>query len=157
MTGGPDATRLERVELALEDDRPVAPELEQERRVAIYDLVEASHFGLPGTQPGPYALLLGRAGNRLSFALSAAGQPAARFELGLGPLRQVVKDYAAICSDYYEAVRTARASEIEALDDVRRAIHHEGAHLLSEQLQGKAVLDAETARRLFTLIYTLAI
>lgn len=147
---------LAHIELDLGDARPPSPELMQEQRVAIFDLLEENSFALPAGAPeGPYVLTLGRAGSRLSFHLTAGGAEAAGFELSLGPLRQIVKDYSQICASYYEAVKTAGAAEIEALDEARRGIHHEGARALADRLDGRAMVDTETARRLFTLVCVL--
>lgn len=133
------------------------PEIEQERRVAIFDLLEDNHFELTGAPAGPYRLTLGAERNKLRFALTdAEGVPASDFTVSLAPLRQVVKDYGQICSSYYEAVRTQSPAEIEALDEARRAIHGEGGRLLRERLEGRAELDEGTARRLFTLLCALA-
>lgn len=149
--------RLYSIDVA--DDTSVAPspEIEQERRVAIFDLLEDNHFELAGAPAGPYRLILGAEPGKLRFALSTAdGVPAADFTVSLAPLRQVVKDYGQICSSYYEAVRTQSPAEIEALDEARRAIHEEGGRLLRERLEGRATLDDGTARRLFTLLCALA-
>ena len=147
--------RLSHIELDLGDGPTPTPEMQQEQAVAVYDLVEENSFALPEGPTGPYALTLGRQGSRLKFALTAGGAEAAQFDLTLGPVRQVVKDYSAICESYYEAVKTSKASEIEALDDARRAIHLEGAKSLMERLDGKAIVDETTARRLFTLVCVL--
>lgn len=147
--------RLEHIELDLGDAMP-SPEMEQEQRVAIFDLVEENSFALPeGAIAGPFTLTLGRDGSRLTFSLTAGAAQAAQFDLSLGPVRQIVKDYHQICDSYYEAVKTAAASEIEALDDARRGIHLEGAKALQERLDGKAVVDEGTAKRLFTLVCVL--
>ncbi|WP_108263310.1 UPF0262 family protein [Mangrovicoccus ximenensis] len=147
--------RLSHIELDLGEAPPPSPELQQEQQVAIFDLIEENSFALPGAPSGPYNLTLGRSGSRLSFDLAASGAQAAQFDLSLGPLRQIVKDYGQICASYYEAVKTAGAAEIETLDDARRGIHHEGARELRERLEGKAEVDPETARRLFTLVCVL--
>lgn len=145
--------RLAHIEVDLGDAPAPSPELRQEQQVAVFDLLEENSFALPdGAPPGPYALILGRDGPRLTFHLTAAQAPAASFDLALGPLRQIVKDYHDICSSYYEAVKTAGASEIESFDEARRGIHHEGARVLQGRLAGKAEVDLETARRLFTLV-----
>nr|WP_138468312.1 UPF0262 family protein [Poseidonocella sp. HB161398] len=147
--------RLSHIELDLGEAAPPSPEMLQEQQVAIFDLIEENSFALPDAPRGPYVLTLSRTGSRLGFDLASGGAPAAQFELSLGPLRQIVKDYGQICASYYEAVKTARASEIETLDDARRGIHREGARELRERLEGKAAVDAETARRLFTLVCVL--
>ncbi|MBE3636709.1 UPF0262 family protein [Mangrovicoccus algicola] len=152
--------RLSHIDLDPGEAGSPSPQMLQEQQVAVFDLLEENSFALPDGPPGPYRLVLGRSGSRVSFDLTVAdgvadGVRAGRFDLSLGPLRQVVKDYGEICAGYYEAVKTARASEIEALDDARRAIHREGARALVEGLAGKAAVDAETARRLFTLVCVL--
>ncbi|MCU0906002.1 MAG: UPF0262 family protein [Rhodobacteraceae bacterium] len=137
------------------------PEIEQERRVAIFDLIEDNSFALPAREdrampPGPYRLHLAIRERRLVFDLtSQAGEKAAEFHLSLGPFRQVVKDYFQICESYFEAVKRLPPSQIEAIDMARRGIHNEGARTLVERLDGKAELDIDTARRLFTLICVL--
>ena len=140
------------------DDRGLTcptPEMDQERKVAIFDLLEENFFAIPRAAefPGPYRLLLALRDNRLVFAVSTeAGEKVAEFHLSLGPFRQVVKDYFQICESYFEAVRLLPPARIEAIDMARRGIHNEGARVLEERLEGKAVVDAATARRLFTLI-----
>ena len=140
------------------DDRGLTrptPEMDQERKVAIFDLLEENFFAIPRAAefPGPYRLLLALRDNRLVFAVSTeAGEKVAEFHLSLGPFRQVVKDYFQICESYFEAVRLLPPARIEAIDMARRGIHNEGARVLEERLEGKALVDAATARRLFTLI-----
>lgn len=137
------------------------PEIEQERRVAIYDLLEENSFTLPPRpdreQPaGPYRLHLGIREGRLVFDIvSEEGAKAAEFHLSLGPFRQVVKDYFQICESYFDAVKRLPPSQIEAIDMARRGIHNEGASILQDRLTGKAEVDTDTARRLFTLICVL--
>ncbi|MCV6598478.1 MAG: UPF0262 family protein [Mangrovicoccus sp.] len=133
-----------------------SPEVDQEQRVAIFDLLEENSFDLASGAPGPYRLTLRRDGGRLSFDLSdAAGNPES-FQIALGGLRQIVKDYSTICASYYEAVKSEPPAKIEALDEARRGIHLEGAKELMEKLDGKASLDEATARRLFTLLCAMA-
>lgn len=140
---------------------PPTPEIEQERRVAVFDLLEDNSFVLPereGRPPvaGPYKLQLAIRERRLVFDLQTeAEEPAAEFHLSLGPFRQVVKDYYQICESYFDAVKKLPPSQIEAIDMARRGIHNEGARVLQERLEGKADLDIDTARRLFTLICVL--
>ena len=143
------------------DDRnlpPPTPEIDQERKVAIFDLLEGNSFKLPvredkSTQEGPYHLDLSISDRRLVFDLSTeAKTKAAEFHLSLGPFRQVVKDYFQICESYFEAVKTLSPNQIEIIDMARRGIHNEGARVLQERLNGKANIDDQTARRLFTLI-----
>ena len=140
---------------------PPTPEIEQERRVAVFDLLEQNSFILPRRdgrpQPdGPYQLLLAIRDKRLVFEVTAEDDtPAAEFHLSLGPFRQVVKDYFQICESYFDAVKTLPPSQIETIDMARRGIHNEGARVLQERLEGKAEVDTDTARRLFTLICVL--
>ena len=135
------------------------PEIEQERKVAIFDLLEDNSFELVKRDDkpvpvGPYALNLSIQDRRLVFALKD-GDAEAAFFLSLGPFRQVVKDYFQICESYFDAVKTLPPSQIETIDMARRGIHNEGARVLQERLEGKADVDTDTARRLFTLICVL--
>ncbi|WP_434288552.1 UPF0262 family protein [Celeribacter sp. SCSIO 80788] len=140
---------------------PPTPEIEQERKVAIFDLLEDNSFTLPARDDrqmpeGPFKLLLAIRERRLVFDLTTeGGEKAAEFHLSLGPFRQVVKDYFQICESYFDAVKKMPPSQIEAIDMARRGIHNEGARVLQERLEGKAVVDIDTARRLFTLICVL--
>ena len=140
---------------------PPTPEVEQERKVAIFDLLEDNSFELPQREDravpdGPYRLDLGIRERRLVFALETEAKDAAgEFHLSLGPFRQVVKDYFQICESYFDAVKTLPPSQIETIDMARRGIHNEGARVLQERLEGKAEVDTDTARRLFTLICVL--
>jgi len=135
-------------------------EIEQERRVAIFDLLEENSFALPERDgmklDGPFHLSLAIRDKRLVFDVDTEdAQDAAEFHLSLSPFRQVVKDYWQICESYYAAVKTLPPSQIEAIDMARRGIHNEGARILQERLEGKAEIDTDTARRLFTLICVL--
>jgi len=140
---------------------PPTPEIEQERKVAIFDLLEDNSFALPAREDrtvptGPFNLLLAIRERRLVFDLTSEnGDKAAEFHLSLGPFRQVVKDYFQICESYFDAVKKMPPSQIEAIDMARRGIHNEGARVLQERLEGKAEVDIDTARRLFTLICVL--
>ncbi len=137
------------------------PEIEQERRVAIFDLLEDNSFVLPAREdravpPGPYHLRLSIREKRLVFDVNTeTAEDAAEFHLSLSPFRQVVKDYWQICESYFRAVKTLPPSQIEAIDMARRGIHNEGARILQERLDGKAEVNTATARRLFTLICVL--
>ena len=129
--------------------------IEQEREVAMYDLLEKNSFRLEGSESGPYELTLGVEENRLVFDVKKGGEPHGRVMLSLSPLRKVIKDYFLICENYYKAIRTAPPSQIEALDAGRKALHDEGATELQARLAGKIETDFGTARRLFTLICVL--
>jgi uncharacterized protein (UPF0262 family) len=132
-------------------------EVEHEREVAIFDLLEKNNFLLEGDgQDGPYTLHLSLADNRLVFAVSdEAGNSLQQIMLSLSPFRRIVKDYFLICDSYYAAIKTQPASKIEAIDMGRRGLHDEGSHLLMERLKGKVTVDIATARRLFTLLCAL--
>ncbi|MGR3593850.1 uncharacterized protein (UPF0262 family) [Limimaricola soesokkakensis] len=148
-------TRIAEIRLHDAGQTPT-PEIEQERRVAVFDLLEENSFALPGRDTGPYHLSLGIREKRLVFDVAnTEGERAAEFHLSLGPFRQVVKDYFQICESYYDAVKTLPPSQIETIDMARRGIHNEGARVLQERLEGKADVDTDTARRLFTLICVL--
>ncbi len=138
---------------------PPTPEIEQERRVAIFDLLEANSFGVLGRDGsvlvGPFHLDLSIQNHRLVFDISAYDAGKATFILSLSPFRQIVRDYFQICESYFDAVKRLPPSQIEAIDMGRRGIHNEGSHLLMERLEGKIVTDMSTARRLFTLICVL--
>lgn len=146
------------------DERGLArptPAIEQERKVAIFDLLDDNSFSLPAREEraapsGPYRLHLAIRDGRLVFDVATEGaEKVGEFHLSLGPFRQVVKDYFQICESYFEAVKRLPPSQIEAIDMARRGIHNEGARVLQERLDGKARVDIATARRLFTLICVL--
>ena len=146
--------RLETVRIDPQSLAPSSSEVEQEREVAIADLLEANSFTPAGAPGGPYSLDIACQENRL--ALEIRGPDYAHTHLlSLQPFRKVIKDYFLVCDSYYEAVRGASTQQIEALDMGRRGLHDEGSALLQERLEGKIVLDHDTARRLFTLICAL--
>jgi uncharacterized protein (UPF0262 family) len=149
--------RLIAIEL---DERSIlwrSADVEQERRVAIFDLLEANHFA-PAALTGPYRTVMGVADGRLVFDLrSADDAPLASIVLALSPFRRIIRDYFAICDSYYKAIREASPSQIETIDMARRGIHNEAAALLVERLEGKIAIDFDTSRRLFTLICVLHI
>jgi uncharacterized protein (UPF0262 family) len=133
------------------------PDVEHERQVAIYDLLEQNTFAPIGHETeGPFALHLSITGNRLVFDIrTESGKPVVAHLLSLTPLRRIVKDYHLICDSYYEAIRTATPDKIEAIDMGRRGVHNEGSRILMERLKDKVNLDMDTARRLFTLLCVL--
>lgn len=134
-----------------------SPAIDHERQVAIHDLLEENSFALPEKDHGPYALNLAVVERRLVFDVrDETNQTAiAAHMLSLSPLRRAVKDYHLICDSYYEAIKTASPSQIEAIDMGRRGLHNDGSTLLMERLEGKITIDFETARRLFTLVCVL--
>jgi uncharacterized protein (UPF0262 family) len=137
-------------------------DIEQERRIAIFDLIEENHFrpvrSSAAGHEGPYRLRLSVNDGRLIMEIADehAG-PLETLVLGLGRFRRPVRDYFAICDSYYQAIRKASAAEIETIDMARRGIHNSAAELLLERLDGKVETDFITARRLFTLICVLHI
>ena len=143
------------------DERTVvrrSPEVEHERAVAIYDLLEDNRFVPQGGFDGPFHLHLAIEENRLKFDIhNPEDQPVAAIYLALSPFRRLIKDYFMVCETYYEAIKSASPSRIEAIDMGRRGLHNEGSELLRQRLDGKIELDFDTARRLFTLICVLHI
>lgn len=136
------------------------PDVEQERRVAIFDLLEENKFvpqrGHPDGYAGPYRLRLRVEEGRLIFEISREdGSPLEAIILGLGRFRRPIRDYFAICDSYYQAIKTATAQQIETVDMARRGLHNEAAEMLMDRLDGKIAVDFDTARRLFTLICVL--
>lgn len=154
-------SRIIHIDLDDKNLPPPTPEIDQERKVAMFDLLEDNTFGIPprddrAVPPGPYRLGLSIRERRLVFDIKQEDEsPATEFHLSLGPFRQVVKDYFQICESYFDAVKTLPPSQIETIDMARRGIHNEGARVLQERLEGKADVDTDTARRLFTLICVL--
>ena len=154
--GGSDATtRLIDVTLDEASIRRSTADIDHERKVAIFDLLEDNHFRLLAGE-GPYCLRLSIEESRLVFAVCDPDhKPLNAVMLSLTPFRKIIKDYFMICESYYEAIKTAPPSRIEALDMGRRGLHDEGSRLLMERLSGKIEVDFPTARRLFTLICVL--
>ena len=133
-----------------------SPDLEHERKVAIFDLIEENHFRPEGDAGGPYYVHLSITSNRLVFDVRVEqAEPYGQIQLSLSPLRKIIKDYFLVCDSYYEAIKTASPSQIEAIDVGRRGLHNEGSEVLQERLKGKIDIDFSTARRLFTLICAL--
>ncbi len=133
-----------------------SPDVEHERAVAIYDLLEHNSFAPIGHDGGPYWLHLAVVSNRLVFEVRTADEQAVvTHHLSLTPLKRIVRDYFMICDSYYAAIRTSTPSQIEAIDMGRRALHNEGSELLMERLKNKIHLDFDTARHLFTLVTVL--
>jgi uncharacterized protein (UPF0262 family) len=150
-TGRLAAVTLDEASLGSSND-----DVEHERRVAIYDLIEENKFRPVGHAGGPYTLQLGISGSRLVFDIRLAdATPVIVHMLSLAPFRRIVKDYFVVCDSYYTAIRTATPDRIEALDMARRALHDEGSRLMTERLKRKVDIDFDTARRLFTLITVL--
>ena len=153
-----DTARIEQIFL---DEKTVvnrSPQVEHERKVAIYDLLEENHFQLSGGPDGPYVLHISIEEGRLAFDVRDVGDgPLKTFMLALSPFRAIVREYLMVCDSYYKAIKTASPSQIEAIDMGRRGLHNDGSDLLRQRLEGKVELDHNTARRLFTLVCVLHI
>jgi uncharacterized protein (UPF0262 family) len=158
MSAAPPAGRQRLVKLTLDENSigRSSADVEHEREVAIYDLLQDNSFAPVGHEGGPYRLHLAVVANRLVFDVRAADDSAVvSHHLSLTPLKRLVRDYFMICDSYYAAIRTATPSQIEAIDMGRRALHNEGSELLMERLRNKIHMDLDTARHLFTLITVL--
>jgi len=158
--GAPNAGNQRIVAITLDEKTVVrrAPEIEHERAIAIFALIEGNSFAPVCAYPGPYALHLSVSDNRLMMEVAAeGGSPLTRFVLPLSPFRGIIKDYFQVCESYFQAIRSAPASRIEAIDMGRRGLHNEGSELLRQRLQDKVAVDNNTARRLFTLVCVLHI
>jgi uncharacterized protein (UPF0262 family) len=132
------------------------PNIEHEREVAIFDILDGNAFRIDGLDAGPYKLNLSLADDRLLLAISPSSEAETIEQtVALTPLKRIVKDYFMICESYYEAVRTAPPARIQAIDVSRRALHDEGSSLLRDKLLPKVIVDDDTARRLFTLVCSL--
>ena len=130
--------------------------VEHEREVAIFDILDGNSFALDGLRSGPYKLQLSLSDDRLQLAVNGESDATVASHLvPLTPLKRIMKDYFLVCESYYEAVRSAPPNKIQAIDVNRRSLHDEGSKLLVEKLQGKITLDNDTARRLFTLVCAL--
>ncbi len=155
-SGDDSQNRIVAVSLDEESIGRSGPDIEHERAIAIYDLIEQNLFAPEGVNSGPYTLNLSITGSRLAFDIRREdGSPVVAHLLSLTPFRRIVKDYFMICDSYYQAIRTATPDRIEAIDMGRRGIHDEGSRTLQERLKGKVRIDFETSRRLFTLICVL--
>ena len=152
----PDRKRLVKVSLDENTIGAASRDIEHERAIAIYDLIEENSFSPVGHDGGPYCLALQVVENRLVFDIrTESGDPVIAHYLSLSPFRRLVKDYFLVCESYYQAIRTATPSHIEAIDMGRRALHNEGSELLQQRLKNKVAVDFDTARRLFTLLTVL--
>ncbi|KLN60143.1 hypothetical protein WH96_13205 [Kiloniella spongiae] len=133
-----------------------SPDVEKERAIAIYDILEQNHFLPFGSEAGPYVLDLAIVENRLRLRIDReGGMFLCEHILSLTPLRRVIKDYFSVCQTYFEAIKMASPMKIEAIDMGRRGLHNEGSEILQQRLEGKIEMDFNTARRLFTLICAL--
>ena len=130
--------------------------IEHEREVAIFDILDGNSFAIEGLDDGPYTLVLGIADDRLQMTIGTAETDVlVQHNVPLTPLKRIMKDYFLVCESYYDAVRTAPPARIQAIDVNRRGLHDEGSVVLREKLLTKIVVDNDTARRLFTLLCAL--
>jgi uncharacterized protein (UPF0262 family) len=158
MAWADDNLNLERL-VKIELDDVAGPrrsaEAEQERAIAIYDILEENQFGVP-EHMGPFHLYLKLEGRHVHFDIRNVDDiEIAQFFMAMGPMRRVIRDYFHVCDTYYDAIRNKSPSQIQAIDMGRRALHNEGSELLQVRLEGKVMTDFKTARRLFTLICVL--
>ena len=160
MTPQPGETRNCLVAVTL-DENSIGrsnPDIEHERAVAIFDLLEENRFAPTAGLAGPFHLQIGLEEGRLIVEIRATNNGLLdRFAVALQPFRGIIRDYFLICESYYSAIRTASPSRIEAIDVGRRSLHNEGSELLREELASKVEVDLDTARRLFTLLCVLHI
>jgi len=153
---GDSKSRLVAITLDEKSTATSNPNIEHEREVAIFDLLEANSFALEGRDEGPYSLNLAIVEDRLVFTVgNETGDTIVTHMLSLTPLKRIMKDYFLVCESYYAAIRTAPPSRIQAIDMGRRGLHDEGSRVLLERLAGKITVDLDTARRIFTLICAL--
>ena len=151
-----DPSRLVAVTLDEESIGRSSPDIDHERQVAIYDLIEENSFAPVDHDEGPYVLHIGIKENRLVLDIRRENdKPVIAHLLSLTPFKRIVKDYFMICDSYYAAIRTATPDKIEAIDMGRRGLHDEGSRILQDAIKRKVKVDFDTARRLFTLICVL--
>ena len=151
-----DNNKLVAVNLDNTLSKTFSADVDHERKVAIYDLLESNSFEVVDKASGPYSLNLSIDGTKLVFNVcNEAGETLSVIVLALSPLRRIVKDYFGICESYYQAIRTATPSQIGTIDMARRGLHNEGSQVLMDRLDGKITVDFDTARRLFTLVCVL--
>lgn len=156
MTGDGDSAAVYRIVKIDLDERSLAPataDIEHERKVAIYDLIEENFFRPAGAGDGPFELYMSNVERRLVFDVRREGGAAlGQVHLSMTPLRRIIRDYFMLCESYYDAIRNAAPAQIETIDMARRSMHNEGSEILRQRLEDKIEIDFNTARRLFTLI-----
>ena len=151
-----DKTRLMEINLDEDSIGSNTPEIQHEREVAIFDLIEDNYFELANGETGPYRLGLRIQDAKLLMQVEQSDKThLMSYALSLTPFRKIVTDYFLVCESYFEAIKTASPAKIEAIDMGRRGLHDDGSRLLIERLENKIKLDFDTARRLFTLICAL--
>ena len=148
--------RISRIDIDEASLSAPSDQVEHERKVAMFDLIEKNSFVPEGTAEGqgPFDLRLALEDNRLVFDITGPDF-ARKIMLSLAPFKMMLRDYRMICESYYEALKNATPAQIESIDMGRRGVHNDGAELLTERLAGKVAIDHETARRLFTLVNAL--
>ncbi len=162
MITNPGTQRICQIEL---DEKSIIrrnDDIEHERRVAIFDLLETNHFApkeaVTNGYKGPYNVTLRMEDNRLAIDLKTdEKQDLNTLMLPLTPLKKVIKEYFIVCDNYYNAIKSSNPQKIEAIDAGRRALHNEGSQIMQARLSEKVDFDFETARRLFTLVCVLQI
>lgn len=155
----PSAPAADRIAKLTLDPNSIArgnANIEHEREVAIFDILDANVFHVEGRDDGPFDVELGISEDRLVIAVTpAAGGEKSSIAVALPALRRVMKDYFLVCETYFQAIRTSPPSKIQQIDQGRRKLHDEGAVALVDRLAGKITMDSDTARRLFTLVCAL--
>jgi uncharacterized protein (UPF0262 family) len=150
--------RIARIDIDEASLSAPSDQVEHERKVAMFDLIEKNSFDPEGAaeagSEGPFDLRLALEDNRLVFDITGPNF-ARKIMLSLAPFKTMLRDYRMICESYYEALKNATPAQIESIDMGRRGVHNEGAELLAERLKGKVAIDHETGRRLFTLVNAL--
>lgn len=158
MSGEKDRSRKRLVAVTIDEASlgRTSADVEHERAVAIYDLIEENSFCPTGFEDGPFTLAISLVDGKLMLDVKHEdGRQIVTHILSLTPFRRIVKDYFMICDSYYEAIRTATPAQIETIDMARRGLHNEGSETLKERLKDKLDFDFDTARRLFTLVSVL--
>jgi uncharacterized protein (UPF0262 family) len=151
-----DSNRLSDITLDEASLAPASPNIEHERRIALFDMKESNSFAVKGADSGPYVLTLALSEGRLVFDVAdQAGDRVCLHNVAMSSVRKLIKDYVMICDSYHAAIRNAAPSQIEAIDMGRRGLHNEAAEVLQEALAERIEIDLETARRLFTLVCAL--
>lgn len=148
------------VKVALDEKTVIkrSPDIEHERRVALYDLMEENHFRLTSGAEGPFHITMGMQEGRLALAVSdGEDNPIEELQMPMMPMKKIIKDYFTVCESYFQAIRSASPSQIESIDMGRRGLHNEAAEMMRERLQDRVEMDLDTARRLFTLVCVLQI
>ena len=161
MTDFADHHRIR--DLLLEEKNVIkrSREVEHERAVALYDLLDRNRFKLVDGTQGPYTvhLSIDNDGKRLLFRVNdeADGSELNQTSLLMTPFRRLIRDYFQICESYYNAIKKLSPSQIETIDMARRGLHNEGSDMLRDRLEDHFLMDKATARRLFTLVCVLHI